>query len=122
MATDSFPFATVLALAYANWRGLLSALAGYMRRRDFIKVIAGAASALPVDAHGQTSPIPLVGYLTGGSLPDSDVIAFRQGLRASGYVDGQNVIVEYRSADGQHDQLPPLALDLVRRQVSVIAA
>jgi hypothetical protein len=48
-----------------------------MRRRDFIKVIAGAATALPVAAHAQPSAIPVVGYLTGGSLPDSDVIAFR---------------------------------------------
>jgi putative ABC transport system substrate-binding protein len=92
-----------------------------MRRRDFIKVIAGAATALPVAAHAQPSAIPLVGYLTGGSLPDSDVIAFRQGLNESGYVEGQNVIVEYRWAEGQHDRLPELAADLVRRQVSVIA-
>jgi putative ABC transport system substrate-binding protein len=91
-----------------------------MRRRDFIKVVAGAASALPVAAQAQPSAIPVVGYLTGGSLPESDVIAFRQGLNESGYVEGQNVIVEYRRAEGQHDRLPALAADLVRRQVSVV--
>ncbi len=93
-----------------------------MRRRDFIKVVAGAASALPVAAHAQPSTIPLVGYLTGGSLPDSDVIAFRHGLNESGYVEGQNVIVEYRWAEGQHDRLPALSADLARRQVCVIAS
>ena len=93
-----------------------------MRRRDFIKALAGAASALPVAAQAQPSAIPVVGYLTGGSLPDSDVIAFRQGLNESGYVEGQNVIVEYRWAEGQHDRLPALAADLVRRPVSVIAS
>ncbi len=95
-----------------------------MRRRDFIKVVAGAASTLSVAAQAQPSAIRVVGYLTGGSLePDPlDVIGFRQGLNESGYVEGQNVIVEYRWAEGQHDRLPALAADLVRRQVSVIAA
>jgi putative tryptophan/tyrosine transport system substrate-binding protein len=94
-----------------------------MKRRDFIKVVAGAASALPVAARAQPSAIPVIGYLSGGSLePDPiDVIGFRQGLNESGYVEGQNVVVEYRWAEGQHDRLPALATDLVRRQVSVIA-
>jgi putative ABC transport system substrate-binding protein len=77
---------------------------------------------LPVAAQAQSSGIPVVGYLTGGSLPDSDVIAFQQGLNESGYVEGQNVIVEYRWAEGEHDRLPALAADLVRRPVSVIAS
>jgi putative tryptophan/tyrosine transport system substrate-binding protein len=93
-----------------------------MRRRDFIKAVAGAASALPAAGYAQPATIPLVGYLSGGSLPDSDLIAFRQGLNESGYVEGQNVIFEYRWAEGQHDRLTALAADLVRRKVSVIAA
>ncbi len=93
-----------------------------MKRREFIKVVAGAASALPFAAQAQPSAIPVVGYLSGGSLePDPlDVIGFRQGLKESGYVEGQNVLVEYRWADGHHDRLPALATDLIRRQVSVI--
>jgi putative tryptophan/tyrosine transport system substrate-binding protein len=93
-----------------------------MRRRDFIKVVAGAATAFPVAAQAQPSAIPVVGYLSGGSLSNSNVIAFRQGLNESGYVEGQNVIVEYRWAEGQQDRLPALSADLVRRQVSVIAS
>jgi putative tryptophan/tyrosine transport system substrate-binding protein len=93
-----------------------------MRRRDFIKVVAGAASALPVAAQTQPSAIPVVGYLSGGSLSNSNVIAFRQGLNESGYVEGQNVIVEYRWAEGQQDRLPALSADLARREVSVITS
>src|SRR6476620_6626898 len=93
-----------------------------LKRREFITLLGGAA-AWPLAAQAQPSAIPVVGYLSGGSLePDPiDVIGFRQGLNESGYVEGQNVVVEYRWAEGQHDRLPALATDLVRRQVSVIA-
>jgi putative ABC transport system substrate-binding protein len=92
-----------------------------VKRREFIRLLSSTAIAWPLVAHAQQSAMPVVGYLTGGWLPEADVIAFRQGLNESGYVEGQNVIVEYRSAEGRHDRLPALVADLVRRQVSLIA-
>jgi putative tryptophan/tyrosine transport system substrate-binding protein len=94
-----------------------------MKRRDFIALIGGSAFALPIAA-GAQQPLPVIGYLSTGS-PESDdfrLIAFRQGLNQTGYVEGQNVVIEYRWAPAQYDRLPALAADLVRRQVTVIAA
>jgi putative tryptophan/tyrosine transport system substrate-binding protein len=94
-----------------------------VRRRDFIALIGGSAFALPIAA-GAQQPVPVIGYLSTGS-PESDdfrLIAFRQGLNQTGYVEGQNVAIEYRWAPAQYDRLPALAADLVRRQVTVIAA
>src|SRR5262245_12962244 len=96
-----------------------------MRRRDFIKGIVGSATAWPLAAWAQQRPVmPVIGYLHPGVMPvDSSFIALtaiRQGLREGGFVEGQNLIIEYRWAGDDLDRLPELAADLVRRKVAVI--
>jgi putative ABC transport system substrate-binding protein len=92
-----------------------------MRRRDFIIVIGGAA-AWPLTGRAQQPTIPVVAFVHGGSSDTSarNVAAFRKGLSETGYVEGQNVAVDYHWLEGQFDRLPPLMADLVRRRVAVI--
>jgi putative tryptophan/tyrosine transport system substrate-binding protein len=95
-----------------------------MRRRDFITLLGGAAVAVPVGARAQQAGLPVIGFLNTGSLDSymSQVKIFHQALKETGYVEGQNVAIEYRWAENQIDRLSVLADDLVRRKVSVIAA
>lgn len=93
-------------------------------RRQFIAALGSAAAAWPLAARAQQAELPAVGFFH-GSFPGPfafEVTAFLQGLKETGFVEGQNISVEYRWAEGQSDRLPALAADLVRRQVKVIAA
>jgi putative ABC transport system substrate-binding protein len=95
-----------------------------VRRREFITLVAGAAAAWPLGARAQQPAMPVVGVLLPIS-PDTNadhLRAFRQGLKDTGYVEGENMAIEYRSAESHNDRLPALALELARRQVAVIAS
>jgi putative ABC transport system substrate-binding protein len=93
-----------------------------MRRREFITILGGTTVALPLTARAQQSPIPVIGFLhlTFPETNQENLATFRRGLADTGYIEGKNVAIEYRWAQGRNDQLPTLAADLVRRQVSVI--
>jgi putative tryptophan/tyrosine transport system substrate-binding protein len=92
-----------------------------MRRREFIALVGGAAASAPFAAWAQQAAVPVIGFLRSASLADVSglVTAFRQGLNEAGFVEGQNVAIEFRSAEGQPDRLPALTNDLIRRPVAL---
>jgi len=97
-------------------------MASYIRRRKFLATLGGAAVAWPLAARAQQPAVPVVGFLSSRAPEDSKhlVAAFRRGLAEGGFVEGQNVAIEFRWARGQYDLLPAMAAELVSRRVDVL--
>jgi ABC-type uncharacterized transport system substrate-binding protein len=95
-----------------------------VKRREFITLLGGAAVAWPLGVRGQQSAMPVIGFLspTSYEMFEARLRGFRQGLKDTGYVEGENVALEHRWAENQMDRLPGLAAELVRRRVTLIAA
>src|SRR5215208_7422118 len=93
-----------------------------MRRREFVTLLGGAAAAWPLAAGAQQTPMPVIVFLHPGAfeIGARDVAAFRKGLQETGYVEGQNVTVEYHWLEGQYGRLPAVMADVIRRPVAVI--
>ena len=97
-------------------------MASHIERRKFLATLGGAAAAWPLAARAQQPAVPVIGFLRDASLANFThvVVAFRQGLKEAGFIQSQNVAIEYRSAEDQTDRLPVLVADLLRQQVALI--